>query len=284
MEPLIRSTCQRLIDRIIDTGRGQCEFFSQFSLLFPTTIFLGLMGLPLERGEEFVDLAHRWNRPTSPEDRFHVEKKIDAALLEAFVAARSNPRDDVASYIANCDFEGRHLDEKELLGIGRLMFIAGLDTVASTLGWMFKHLAENPHDRRRITEQGDVIPSAVEEFLRYYSILLNFRTLTDDAELGGRHMRKGDTVAISLAPANRDPEAFPNPDEFVMDRSPNRHMGFGLGPHRCVGSHLARLELAIALEEWHKRIPDYRLAQGSEPTVTRGPFVTSLDSLQLTWS
>ena len=288
LEPAIRQVCNELIDGFLD--RGECEFIGEFAFLFPTTIFLRMLGLSDDRRDEFVDWTHRFTRPTSLEDRHVVQDLIDGALGDVFAARRDQPRDDIASYLVTCELDGRLLDTRELLGIGRLLFIAGLDTVAATLGWCFHHLAVHPEHRRQLIEQPDIVPYAVEEFLRYYSVVTSTRSVSEDTQLSGCPMKKGDIAVVPLAPANRDPKSFPDADEFLMERRPNRHVGFGLGPHRCLGAHLARTELKIALEEWHRRIPDYVVPDGAELPSSgfdslygSGTSVPMLDSLPLGW-
>jgi cytochrome P450 len=289
LEPEIRQVCNDLIDGF--QGQGECEFIADFAFLFPTTIFLRMLGLPDDRRDEFVDWTHRFTRPTSPEDRQVVQDLIDATLGEVFAERREAPREDIATYLTTCKLDGRPFDDGELLGIGRLLFIAGLDTVAATLGWCFHHLAGHPEQRRQLIDNPDIVPSAVEEFLRYYSVVTSTRSVTEDTEVAGCPMRKGDIAVVPLAPANRDPNSFPDADEFDMERRPNRHVGFGLGPHRCLGAHLARTELRIALEEWHRRIPEYVVAEGPplpssgfDSLYGTGTSVPMLDVLPLVWS
>ncbi|GAA3152489.1 cytochrome P450 [Kribbella aluminosa] len=288
LEPAIRQVCNELIDGFQD--RGGCDLIADFAFLFPTTIFLRMLGLPDDRRDEFVDWTHRFTRPTSPEDRQVVQDLIDRTLGDVFAARRDQPREDMASFLVTCELDGRPLEVRELLGIGRLLFIAGLDTVAATLGWCFHHLAFQPGQRRHLIEHPDSVPLAVEEFLRYYSVVTSTRSVSEDTELTGCPIKKGDIAVVPLAPANRDPRSFPDADEFLIERRPNRHVGFGLGPHRCLGAHLARTELRIALEEWHRRIPDYVVPDGVELPSSGfdalygvGTSVPMLDSLPLVW-
>lgn len=152
------------------------------------------------------------------------------------------------------------------------------------LGWTFMHLAQHTDDRKRITADPTLSASTVEELLRYYSIVSITRHTTADVEMKGCPIKKGDRVIVPLAPADRDPKAFPDAMDFQLDRAPNRHIAFGAGPHRCVGSHLARLELRVALEEWHRLIPDYAIAPEADLGLRVGMFVTSLQSVPLEWT
>ncbi|MBN9618869.1 MAG: cytochrome P450 [Actinobacteria bacterium] len=285
----IREVCTGLIRGLADAG--ECEFMSDFAFRFPTSVFLDLFGLDVDRCEEFVEYTHRYTRPRSASDRREVEASIDAALVELFELRRTIPGDDLATHLLPAEIDGRRLRDDELISIGRLMFIAGLDTVAATLGWMFLHLTTRLADRASIIARPELTAPAVEEFLRYYSVITSSRRLTADASLEGCPMRAGDTVVIPMAPANRDSTQYERAEEFVIDRHPNRHVGFGLGPHRCLGSHLARTELRIALEEWHRVVPTYSVAEGWAPTASGldpllglGLSVPMLDSLPLRWS
>ena len=286
MEPAIRNACQELVDGLAD--RGSCEILSDFALQFPTTIFMGMLGVPVDDLDRLVRWVHQSQHTSHAEDPDgKIRDAADRAIHEfmgAIAAERkADPRDDIVSRLVQCRIDNRPLDDKELGGILYLLFLAGLDTVASMLGWSFMHLAQHPADRRRIVEEPEIIPATVEELLRYYSIVSISRHLTADAEMRGCPMHKGDRVIVPLATANRDRNAFPAAESFVPDRAPNRHIAFGAGPHRCVGSHLARLELAVALEEWHRRIPEYSMPDGFEPQLRVGMFVTSLIEMPLVW-
>jgi cytochrome P450 len=163
-----------------------------------------------------------------------------------------------------------------------LLYAAGLDTVAGELGYMFLHLATHPDHRRLVTEQPERIPAFVEEALRVYSIVTTNRIVTRDTEFAGCPMKAGDRVLLSMPAADRDPRQFADADTFDVERTNNRHIAFAAGPHRCLGSHLARLELQIAVEEWHRRIPEYSLAADAEVTFHVGG-VAGVDSLPLEW-
>jgi cytochrome P450 len=171
--------------------------------------------------------------------------------------------------------------DNDLLAFCLLMFMAGLDTVAMQLSYSMYHLAQHPDDRRRLVESPSLWDSAVEEFLRYYAFVSPSRKVMKDTEIAGCPVKAGQMVWLPLASANRDPEEFPEADTVLIDRTPNRHLAFGAGPHRCLGSHLARQELLIGLTEWHKRIPDYHL-DAHVPVREHGGQV-GLDNLPLVW-
>lgn len=287
LEPKIRSVCRALVDELAD--RGECDIVTDFALRFPTTVFVDMLGVAADDMETFIEWVHQSQHTSHLEDpdgkiRDGADRAIHEYMLAVADERQANPRDDMVSELVRGTVDGRPLDRKELGGMLYLLFLAGLDTVASMLGFSFVHLAQRADDRQRLCEDPTLVPSAVEEMLRYYSIVNLPRNVTSDVERGGCPMHEGDRVFVIPATANRDPRAFPDADRFVIDRSPNRHLAFGAGPHRCVGSHLARKELAVALEEWHKTIPDYELPTGFEPELRVGMSVTSLISVPLRWA
>jgi cytochrome P450 len=165
-----------------------------------------------------------------------------------------------------------------------VLVLAGLDTTRATLGYLFWHLATHPEQRRRLVAEPELIPSAVEEALRFYPIVFgDGRKVTRDTEFHGVQLRQGDMVYALVAGANRDPRAYERADEFLVDRKRNNHMGFANGPHRCLGLHLARRELQIALEEWLRVIPDFDIATDAPLSERGGGAMMTLTSLPLAW-
>jgi cytochrome P450 len=172
-------------------------------------------------------------------------------------------RDDLLSHFLSAEVEGDRLSREDILDICFLFLIAGLDTVTATLDCMFSFLAQHPEHRRQIVENPTVIPNAIEELLRWETPVMGVaRVAVEETELGGCPIHKGDSVMIMLGSANTDETEFPDADEVRFDREVNRHIAFGGGVHRCLGSNLARLELRVALREWHKRIPEYEVEPG----------------------
>jgi cytochrome P450 len=284
-EQEIRELCVELIEGFRAGGAG--DFRHEFAEKFPTTVFLRMMGLPVEQRDAFINRAHRALRTAHADDpdgsiRQTAAAEIVGDLAAVIEARKVQPQDDLISHVLAQEVDGERIGDLQFYAMGFLLYIAGLDTVANILTYSFKHLAENPGLRRMLIQKPEMIPDAVEEFLRFYSIATGARVVTRDTELGGVPIKAGDRIMYCTAAAGRDPEQFPDPDTFVPDRRPNRHLAFGAGPHRCVGSHLARLELRIALEEWHARIPDYRIAEGAEITEFVGS-VAGLSALPLVW-
>jgi cytochrome P450 len=161
------------------------------------------------------------------------------------------------------------------------MFMAGLDTVTIQLNYSWWHLATHDGDRARIVKEPEIIPNAVEELLRAYAFVAPGRKVMKDGDFHGCPMKAGDMVLLPLCGATRDPAAFPEPTRVDFDRPANNHLAFGAGPHRCLGSHLARRELRVALEEWHKRIPDYRIPDGA--VIDEHGSMFGINQLPLVW-
>jgi len=173
--------------------------------------------------------------------------------------------DDVTAVLVNGKFGDRDLTQFEMLNLLFLMMIGGLHTVQGQLAHSIIYFAENPGTRKQLAEDLDLVPSAVEEMLRYESAIAPARVVKQDVEIGGVRLKEGDKVLIPLGAADRDPERFDNPDDVDLTRDPNPHLAFGGGRHRCLGSHLARIELRIAFEEIHRRFPDYKLDPADPP-------------------
>jgi cytochrome P450 len=284
LDDTVRQRAIELIDGLAD--RGSVDFMADFAQRFPTTIFLELMGLPVDELDQFLQWEHAiLHAGGSDEERLQQQVTAMMAVMGRFSTViaerRAQPRDDIVSKALTYEIDGKPVSDTDLLSFCLLMFMAGLDTVSVTLGWIFLHLARNDGDRTRIVDDPRLIPTAIEEFLRAFAIVIPARKVMEDVELQGCPMKAGDMVNIPLNAATRDDAAFPNATTVDITRKPNNHIGFGAGPHRCLGSHLARRELKIALEEWHKRIPHYRLAPDAHLTETGGQL--GLETLPLVW-
>jgi cytochrome P450 len=287
LEPMIRSWCVELIESFL--AQGHCDLNRDFARQYPTMIFLRLMGLPKGGVGDFLDTVQdRIREATSM--GLSQQQSMSAAYIMAMSEymntvldeRRVERQNDISSYLLDLEVDGRPLDESELQQICTLLYAAGLDTVAGELGYMFLHLAQHPEHRRLVTEEPDRIPAFVEEALRVYSIVTTNRIVTRDAEFAGCPMKAGDRVLLSIPAADRDPLQFPDAATFDVDRTNNRHIAFAAGPHRCLGSHLARLEMQIAVEEWHRRIPEYSLKPGHED-LEYPPGLRSVKDLMLVW-
>jgi cytochrome P450 len=289
-EPQVTALVNEMIDRFAD--RGECDFHEEFAVPLPCTVFLQLLGLPLEDLDKFLEWKDGVIRPDgdsgynrSHESSAAVADQIYQYFERAIDDHIAAPRDDVLSAMIATNFKdeaGQQLSREELLDICFLFLIAGLDTVTDSLDCFFVYLAQHPDHRHQLIEQPDVLPSAIEELLRWETPVPGvIRIATQDVEVGGCPISKGERVSPLLGAANTDPAEFPDPELVDFTRNPNRHRAFGGGPHRCLGSHLARMELRVALREFHRRIPDYEIKPGTQLTYTAA--LRSVESLPLTF-
>ncbi len=285
-EPRVRELVRELIDEVAD--HGHCNFHEAIAEPLPSTIFLELLGLPVSRVYEFLALKDGIIRPParSLEERYEMVKatgqKIYAVLEEVVEARMAERQDDFLSTIIDAKVDGQPLSRDDVVDIGYLFFLAGLDTVSASLDCIVAYLAQNPGHRQRVADDPTVIPHAIEELLRYESpVPVVPRITTAETEMSGCPISAGSRITVLLGSANTDERFWDRPDEVDFDRESNKHLGFGGGVHRCLGSHLARMELRVALEEWHARVPDYRLADGLE--LRYSPGIRQIDNLELVW-
>jgi cytochrome P450 len=289
IEPAMREYARQGIDAIYD--RGQCEFMHDFGSIYPTQVFFHLVDLPYEEAPRFSTLSDDIFEGLYSEDDAGKERVVVGMneIREYFVAAiaerRRSPRDPATDFLSEVmagSIQDRPITDDEVLNIYNQLVLAGLDTVKSALGYSMWHLAQHPADRARLTAEPGLSTLAVEEFLRAFPLVMDGRRVARDLEFHGVPMKKGEMVMVCIPAGMRDPDAFEHPDEIMLDRPRNNHMTFGAGPHRCLGSHLARVEMKVALEEWHARIPDYALASDPDTIRERGSQL-SLRSLPLRW-
>ena len=280
LEPKIRQRAAELIEKF--QNDGQCEFMDAFGTPFPVTIILELLGLPISKMEQFLEWEFNLLHSKDMEVMAGAAIAIKEYLAELRAERQANPSDDIVSYVVNAEINGRPLTDDETMGILYLFFVGGLDTVASTSGFIFRDLAENPKHQTFLRENPDRIPAAVEEYLRRFSPVTVYRQCREDTELGGIKMKKGDWISIVLALGSLDPSEFDCPMEIDFDRKNVRHFGLSFGVHFCLGNHLARRELIIAIEEWLARVPDWRLKEGEKIDV-HGGAVFGVDHMWLTW-
>jgi cytochrome P450 len=284
LETSIRQTCDRILDGII--GRGECDFPKDFARTLPGTVFMELMGLPMDRREEFFDWEETFFHGGTAEERRGTGKAIEAVLAELVEERRAQPQDDLMSMLVHGKFtDGSPIPYEDVMDMCWLLYIAGLDTVHAGLGHSFRYLGEHPDKRDELVADPSLVPAAVEELLRWHSWVNPARTVREDCEFHGIQMKKGEKIGTLAVIADRDPEVYENPDDVNFHRDHNIHWAFGGGPHRCVGSHLARRELGIAIAAWIERIPDFYVpAEEAEKLryATLGMF--SLPHLPLRWS
>ena len=269
-------------------GDGHTNFHDAVAEPLPTTVFLQLLGLPLSRRKEFIELKDGIIRPDAADadERTRMVNatgaKIYEALEEVLAARVEEPQDDFISGFLEAEVDGHRLTHDEIVDIGYLFFLAGLDTVTASLDCFLAYLAQHPEQRRSLVEDPSLIPHAIEELLRWESPVQGVvRITTQDTELAGCPIEAGRTVSVMLGSANTDDVTWDHPDTVAFDREVNKHLAFGGGAHRCLGSHLARMELRVTLEEWHAAVPEYGLKDGIELSYTQG--LRSIDNLELVW-
>ncbi|MDO8364187.1 MAG: cytochrome P450 [Actinomycetota bacterium] len=288
MEPGIRDIARRLVDEIVAAGGTGCDFVDRFARRLPSGVFMQLLGLPTEEADTFLAWAGEMLLTNNAQDptgsiRKQAARTIYRYLGDTIAQRRERPGDDVVSRLLDAQVGDRPITDAELLEICFLFYVAGMDTTSGVLSYVFQHLAQRPDHRRLLRERPHMIEPFVEECLRYYSIVATSRVVRDDVEFAACPMHAGDRIVVSTTGANRDPRHFPNADEFVIDRSPNRHLAFGAGIHRCVGAPLARLEVRIAVQEWLRTFPEFSI----DPHVPITQHVggsAGLDNLPLVWS
>lgn len=288
MEDRIRQEAIELIEEFQPSG--QCEFVKDFSSRFPAAIFLEMMGMPKDEMSEFlewVSKAMRGPNPDDPEGKEQINAQLEVMqyMWKLIQDRRENPdpnRRDIISEASEWRVDGEPPTDQELLLCCLTLFQAGLDTVNSMLSFFFYHLATHPADRDRIAGDFTVIPNAVEEMLRAFPIARVGREVVAEHEVAGCPLKPGDRVLLATNSAGRDESMYTNPDQVDFDRETIRHLTFGAGPHRCIGSHLARRELAVALEEWHRRIPVYEISDMDAVTERSGQ-ISGIANLPLRW-
>jgi cytochrome P450 len=288
LEDDFRKLTNELIDAFIADGR--VDFHEQFSVLLPCTMFLRLLGLPVDEMETFVRWKDNIIRPTvefgdveaAAVIRRETGQEMYAYFTRVIEERKAAPTDDLLTRLIDGEVDGRPVTANELLDIMFLFLLGGLDTVTATLDCTMAYLASHPDRRAQLVENLELMNPAVEEFLRFHSPVMGImRTVAQPVEMNGVQMQPGDNLMVMIGSANADEEVFPDPDDVLYEREDNKHFAFGGGPHRCLGSHFARLELRVALEEWHRRIPEYRLPDGADPSFSFG--IRESADLKLEW-
>ena len=268
-EAMTRDLCNRLIDAFLADGKADAA--ADYAQQIPVRVIAAILGVP----ESLSDTFTGWVRAVLEfADDMEIRREGTIALIEYFMAEvekrRTEPGDDLLSALLHTEMDGQPIEDAVVLGVAALTLIAGVDTTWSAIGSSIWHLATHPDDAKTLATDPEAMPLAIEELLRAYSPVTMARLVTADVEFEGCPMRAGDKVLMNFPAANRDPEAFEHPDKVILDRAHNRHVAFGSGIHRCAGSNLARMELRVAIEEWLKRIPDFRIADGAEVTWAGG--------------
>jgi cytochrome P450 len=281
MKDGIRALAAELIEKIRPDGR--CEFMAAVAEPMPVQVFLKMLGLPLERQAEYraIVKSHLSSGGEGPREMMAKLQKITASMRPTFLERKENPQDDLISRLWQMKIDGRDTTMDDMEDFGVLLFIAGLDTVMNGMGYGIRHLAMNPDLQAKLRANPELIPDTMEEALRRYSFTVPPRRVARDMVFEGVTMKSGERAMMFLPGADLDPTQFKSPEHFEIERE-EVHIAFGAGPHRCLGSHLARTELQILYEEIIARMPAFRL-DPANPPVFHGGHVIGVDSLHLLW-
>lgn len=275
----VRNVCGELISKFED--KGGCDFVADFAILFPSYIFLDLMGMPREKLPDFIHWEHEVMRAADPKDRVAAAREIYAYLSDHKDRQKANPSSDFLRAIVTGEVDGRPLDHLEIMGMLYVLYVGGLDTVYSTLGWVMRHLATHPELQDRLRDHPEDLPAALEEFFRAFSVAITFRQVTSDYMFHGAPLKKGDEIYLPIMLADRDPRVFDDPHTVDIDRK-SRHINFGTGVHTCLGLHLAKREICVVLEEFLKRFRNIRIREG-ETYRYHTPSGFGVDYLPIVW-
>ena len=273
LTPFTRELCNGLIDKLV--GAESVDAAVDYAQHIPVQVIAKMLGFPLEDADYFRHVIHLILEAGVTAEPEGEGRQAEADALDAYFDAQiadhvENPRDDLTTFLLNAELDGNKLSHEHVRGTMILLLVAGIDTTWSAIGASIWHLAQSPDDRHRLTQDPAIWPFAIEEFLRAYAPVTMARMVAQECEYAGRQLQVDDWVLLPFPAANRDPEIFDRADEFIIDRAENRHLAFGLGIHRCLGSNLARMELTVALEEWMRRIPDFELSGHETATWSTG--------------
>jgi len=271
--------CHSLIDGFIEAG--ECDAAVDYSQQIPPRVIAHLIGIDPGMADQFVEWVNALlgEGLNDPEMRMRARDEM-LTFIGAEVAKRQqDPQEDLLTELLfmELDVPEAKITPEVVVGITNLLIVAGIDTTWSSIGSALWHLGTHPEDRQRLLDDPDILPIAIEEFLRFYAPVTMARIAETDIDYNGVHINRGDKVLMNFPAACHDPEQFENPDEFIIDRAQNRHIAFGSGVHRCAGSNLARLEMTVAIQVWLERIPEFHVSD-REPTKwaggqVRGPRV-----------
>jgi len=279
----IRQLCDELIDKVID--QGHCDFIPAIAEQLPVTVFLRMMGLPPERLGEFRDLVHEFLEQTLNNQMIggaNMSRKVADAMLTEIMARKDDPKDDIISLLWQTEVDGQPMTIELMEDYCVLLFIAGLDTVINGMGFAVRHLATHPDLQDDLRAHPEKIVEAVEEMLRCYGFANPMRRVAKEVQFAGWTMMPGEWVVLFYPGADLDAREFPNPGKFELNRENNVHLAFGAGPHRCLGAHLARVELQVLYQQVLKRFPKFRL-DPDKPMLFHSGNIIAVDSLHIRW-
>jgi cytochrome P450 len=279
LEGQVRETCEGIVAKF--AGAGGCEFIGDFAQIFPNSIFLSLMGMPVDMLPQFLEWEEKLMRGQDASEKLQAGAAIFGYLKGFLAEQKQSPRTKLIKAITTASINGRPINDVEMLGTCFLLYAAGLDTVYSTLGWIMRYLAGDQALQQRLRDNPQDIPKAVDEFTRAFGVASSSRTVTSDVVFHGVPMRKGDVVLLPTYLASRDPGTYDNPHVIDIDRK-SRAMSFATGPHACVGIHLAKRELRVVIESFLSHFNNIRIPAGEQYAYHTGG-VLGVDRLPLEW-
>lgn len=274
LTPLTRALADELINSFIDAGHADAA--GDYAQHIPVRVIARMLGVPQEDEPTFTGwavtiLQHGFqNIQRAADTVMEVIRYFGEKLDEREREAEGERPDDLITMLVEARHDGDPLDDTHRIGSCFLLLLAGIDTTWSSIGSSLYHLAAHPDDQQRLRDEPELMASAIEELLRFYSPVTMARYVAEDTELAGCPMKRGDKILMAFPAGNRDPEHFERPDEFIIDRQRNRHFAFGSGIHRCLGSNLARMELRVAIERFLDRVPTFELADPDAVTWSGG--------------
>jgi cytochrome P450 len=287
MRPFMEEQSHWFLDQRI--GDGRMDLVLDYASPVPAILTMKLMGLPYDNWHLYANLFHSVMAvPQESDEYVNAIAEVPAMMqgvLDYAASRRANPEDDLTSFLIQFEFDGRRLTDEQLLNILWNLIAGGVDTTTSQTALTLLHLGTHPELRQQLIDHPELYRTATDEFLRYFSVNQTLsRTVTRDVELNGQCLRRNDRVVISWLSANHDEREFNRPDEIILDRTPNRHLAFGLGPHRCIGSHLARLMSEVMVKAVLDRIPDYQVDLDGVHQYLGNPSMTGLGKLPVTFT
>jgi hypothetical protein len=270
LEPRIRELCNKLLDAV--DGQEIVNGSMNYARFIPPSVIREMLGFPEEDTEKFIEIVHLITETVDvpAEERLELTAPLEDYFAKQVEDHLANPRDDLTTFLLNAEIMGEKLSVEHVMGTMVLILVAGIDTTWGAIGASLWHLANNPKDLERLVNEPDLMPVAIEEFLRFYAPVTMARLVKADMDYLGCPMKENDWILLGFPAANRDPEVFEDADQFIIDRAENRHVAFGLGIHRCIGSNLARLEMRVAIEEFIKRYPKFELENKDDVTWAQG--------------
>jgi cytochrome P450 len=270
-EPRTRAMCRELIERF--AGKNDCDAAADYAQEIPTRVTAYMLGISEEAGDLFRKWIHDFFEigMTDQETLLRTVTEVRTFFAEEIRKRRAAPTEDLISHLLDARIDGQPLSDDHVSGTLRLLLFAGIDTTWSAIGSCLWHLATHAENRKRLVAEPHLIPTAVEEFLRAYAPATVTREVVKETQISGCRFKEGEMVLLAFPAANRDPERFPDAGRVVVDRTPNPHVAFGVGIHRCLGARLATMEMTVALQEWLRRIPEFTLAPGAIVQWSNGP-------------